>query len=123
MKGKMGAAILCALGSLRSGAGLTTLHIPLCGYKIAQTALPEVMVELNEGKDILQGNYTSPKKKSAIAIGCGIGKDKKTQEFFYSVLKNSSSPLILDADAINILALNPKMASSYTQKKYINSSS
>ena len=106
MLGKMGAAVLCAAASLRSGVGLTTLHIPACGYQIAQISLPEAIVELNTGEYYLKGAVRG--EYSAIGIGCGIGLAKETQRFVYTLIKRATKPLVLDADALNILAKHPK---------------
>ena len=53
--GKMGAAMLCAKSCLRTGAGLTTCHIPKCGYEIMQTAVPEAMVMVDFNSSIVVG--------------------------------------------------------------------
>ena len=104
MLGKIGAAMLCAKACLKTGAGLVTLHLPRCGYQIAQTYLPEAMVNLNEGEDFLKGEWQE--EQPLIAVGCGIGTHPKTQVFIDSLLQKTSQPLVIDADAINILAKN-----------------
>lgn len=105
MLGKMGAAILCAKAALRAGAGLVSLYIPQCGYTIAQSALPEVMVELGEENNFLCGKWQE--KDGVVALGCGLGLAEKTQDFVYSVLTNTTNPMVIDADALNILAKDP----------------
>lgn len=103
--GKMGAAVLAARASLRSGAGLVSAHIPGKGYEIMQTALPEAMVSIDESPEIFsQVPDISP--FNAIAIGPGIGMEKQTQNALKLLIQNSSIPLIFDADAINILGEN-----------------
>lgn len=103
--GKMGAAVLAGRGCLRAGPGLVTMHVPACGYTVIQTALPEAMTSIDDSEQHLskapaQGAYT------AVGIGPGIGKDEQTQSMLKLLIQNSSLPLILDADALNILGEN-----------------
>ncbi len=104
-KGKIGAAILASKASLRSGAGLVTVHVPKCGTDILQQAIPEAMVLENDGECFLQGEVKL-KPYDAIGIGPGIGTNEQTVNFVKMVIQNTSSPLVFDADAINILAEN-----------------
>lgn len=106
--GKMGAAILACKACLRAGVGLLTTHVPVTGYEIMQTAVPEAMVCIDESetrfcKTEEQGNYT------AIGLGPGLGTRKFTISLLNNLLKNSEKPVVLDADAINILAENKEM--------------
>ncbi len=104
-KGKIGAAVLCSKAAIRSGAGLVTTEVPECGIQIIQSAVPEVMVDVNIGKKLLQGKseYDS---EYVYAIGPGIGIDLKTELFLEDLLEKVESPVVLDADAINILSGN-----------------
>ena len=107
--GKMGAAILSGRASLRAGVGLLTLHIPGCGYHIIQTALPEAMVSLDRGQDFLETLPEHLEPYQAIGIGPGIDTNSQTREMLARLLSKISVPLILDADALNILSLQPKL--------------
>jgi hydroxyethylthiazole kinase-like uncharacterized protein yjeF len=103
--GKMGAAILAAKAALRSGVGLLTVHIPVNGYNIVQTAVPEAMVEV----DIHQNYLTSAPDTNyfnAIGIGPGIGQHRDTIKAFGDFLEKNKKPLVIDADGLNILAAN-----------------
>ena len=101
--GKMGAAILCARACVKSGAGLVTAHIPTCGYQIMQTAIPEVMVSRDFGKKILT-NIPELSTYDAIGIGPGIDTHIDTYEVISQLLSSYKKPIVLDADAINIIA-------------------
>lgn len=105
-KGKMGATVLAARAALRSGIGLLTIHCPKCGTTILQTTVPEAMVnedvELNEISKI-------PITESTIGAGPGIGVSIKTCKAIAQLIENSTKPLLLDADAINIIAQNPEL--------------
>lgn len=106
--GKMGAAILASKACLMAGAGLLTVHVPVTGYEIMQTAVPEAMVCIDESetrfcKTEEQGNYTT------IGIGPGLGTRKSIANLLDSLLKNAEKPIVLDADALNIMAENQEM--------------
>jgi NAD(P)H-hydrate epimerase len=104
--GKMGAALLNAKACLRAGAGLATLHIPQSGLTIAQTALWEAMVNLDPHPAYwTEVPELSPYK--SIAVGSGIGQEAASAQALRSLLQNSPVPLVLDADALNILAAHP----------------
>lgn len=102
-RGKMGAAVLAAKACLRSGAGLLTTVIPGHGNTIIQTALPEAMTIQDPDDDRLT---TLPDlySYSAIGIGPGIGQDESTAAMLETLLRNTRKPLVLDADALNILS-------------------
>ncbi len=105
-KGKMGAAVLSAKACMRTGVGLLTAHIPQRGEVIIQTAVPEVMVDLDEHMDYITG-ITLSQSFSAIGIGPGIGKNKATENMLKLLIQNHQhTPLIIDADGINILSEN-----------------
>jgi hydroxyethylthiazole kinase-like uncharacterized protein yjeF len=102
--GKMGAAILCAKACLRSGAGLTTVHIPRAGYAILQSAVPEAMVSSDPNSYLITKIEEDISKFNCIGIGPGIGTATETKDFLKHILNNHKQPLMLDADALNILA-------------------
>lgn len=108
--GKIGAAILAAKAALKIGSGLITTYIPECGYQIMQTAVPEAMVETDSSKLLCQ--FSPLVKATAIAIGPGMGTAPSTQHGFASFIKNAKQPLVLDADALNCLALNKELLTS-----------
>jgi len=108
-EGKMGAAVLATSACLRSGVGLATAYIPQCGIDILQTAVPEAMVIENIGIDCLQGNYHQ-ENDFTLAIGPGIGMNEATQSFVKSVFEKTSSPIVIDADALNIIAKNKDLS-------------
>ena len=104
-KGKMGAALLASEACLRAGAGLLTTHVPACGYEIMQTALPEAMCSVASEENFINelpkiGMY------NAIGAGPGLGTEKQTQNVLKLLIQNTQLPLVLDADALNILSEN-----------------
>lgn len=102
--GKIGAAVLSAKACVRSGVGLLTCHIPKCGYDILQSTVPEAMVmtDLNEEFNTrIEDDLT---KYEAIGIGPGIGTVSATKTMLQEILNACHSPVLLDADALNIIA-------------------
>lgn len=104
-RGKMGAAVMSSFAALRTGIGLLTCHIPGCGYEIMQTSLPEAMVDTDVSADKITETFETG-KFDAIGIGPGIGTDIQTQKAFKNILEKCSKPLVIDADALNILSMN-----------------
>lgn len=100
---KMGAAVIAAKACLRSGVGLLTMNVPKEERIILQTAIPEAMLSPRENKDYDINNF------SAIAIGPGIGIEEDAVKLCTIVLTDCNKPLILDADALNIIAKDKKL--------------
>lgn len=102
-RGKMGAAILASRAALRSGLGLLTVQTPACGYSIIQTAVPEAMAEMDENEDFIS---ESLEYNSYDAIGCGpgIGTQDETLGVLKRLLAVADKPVVLDADALNLIA-------------------
>lgn len=103
--GKIGAAIMASKACLRSGAGLLTAHLPLAGMTAMQSALPEAMISIDESET----HFTSLPDIShynAIGIGPGIGMHDETQRQFKLLIQLARFPLVIDADALNILSEN-----------------
>ncbi len=103
--GKMGAATLCAEACLRAGAGLVSVFIPKCGYSILQTAIPECMVLTDAKKDELSEVPDLSVFKVAGA-GPGIGMKTSTSKAIHQLITTAEYPIVLDADALNIIAEN-----------------
>lgn len=104
-KGKMGAAQLATSGALRVGAGLVTAHVPACGLDIMQMGVMEAMCSADSNQDYII-DLPNLSSFNAIGIGPGIGIEKDTTNVLKRLLQDADARLVLDADAINILALN-----------------
>jgi len=112
-KKRMGCAIIAAKACLRSGTGLLTVNVPQNERFTLQTSIPEAMLVMREEKDDALHNY------SALGIGPGIGTDKNAEQnliHFITAFKNS---IVLDADALNIIASNKKLLSKIPKKSII----
>ncbi|MCF6213417.1 MAG: NAD(P)H-hydrate dehydratase [Flavobacteriaceae bacterium] len=102
--GKMGAVVLSAKAANVVGSGLVTSLVPKCGYAILQTSVPEAMT-LTSGKKAIS-NFENTVKSTAIGIGMGMGLAAETQKAFCNFVSNTTSKLVLDADALNCLSQN-----------------
>lgn len=101
--GKTGAAVLAAGSCLRAGTGLLTVHLPLCGNQVMQVAVPEAMVSPDVSNKFISG-LPGPGHYTAVGAGPGIGTKKQTKEVLRKLLMKAEAPVVLDADALNILA-------------------
>ena len=101
--GMAGASILSAKACLRSGVGLLTVHVPIHNHDLLQSCVPEAIVHT----DIHERYFAEPVELSrykAIAIGPGLGQEEDTALAMMEQIQGTTLPLVLDADAINILS-------------------
>ena len=101
--GMAGASILAAKACLKSGIGLLTVHVPIHNHDLLQTTVPEAIVHT----DIQERYFAQPMhlhRYSALAIGPGLGQEEDTALAMMEQIQGSSLPIVLDADAINILS-------------------
>ncbi len=105
--GKMGAITLSSKAALRAGAGLVTALIPGFGYHILQTSIPEVMC-MTSGERVIEkiGGW---EQANAIGIGPGMGTDTKTAHALASFVEACKDPVVVDADALNLIAKHPDL--------------
>lgn len=106
--GMMGAAILAARGALRAGVGKLTVNSPKCGYQIMQSSVPEALFRHNRG-EINIIDIHPERDFSAIAVGPGIGTNELTIKAVEDFLASINQPVILDADALNCIAIKPSI--------------
>jgi NAD(P)H-hydrate epimerase len=104
-KGKMGAAVIATRSCVMSGVGLVTTHIPERGEVILQTTNPEAMVSIDDNHDFISQVPLLDGIK-AIGIGPGIGKEKQTAEVVKTLMQTAQCPMVIDADALNIISEN-----------------
>ena len=104
-KGKMGAAVLSAKAALRTGAGLITCHLPGDGRNVIHAAVSEAMVSSDENNEIIS-SLPDLTLYNSIGIGPGIGTAEATENILKKILSDFVKPVVIDADAINILGKN-----------------
>jgi ADP-dependent NAD(P)H-hydrate dehydratase / NAD(P)H-hydrate epimerase len=107
--GKMGAALMACKSCLHGGAGLTTAYIPLCGYVILQSSLPEVMALTDPDEKKLTSLPHSLEKFTVVGVGPGIGTEPATQQFLAHLLSKFRKPMVIDADGLNCIALRKEL--------------
>lgn len=102
----MGAAFLCAEGSLRSGSGLTTVSIPESGLSALNSRLPEIMYLPRQ-----EFNNVDWNKYQCVCVGSGLGKNQESKKILETLLQHYKQSVVFDADALNILAEDNKLLS------------
>lgn len=104
-----GAAVLATGGALRSGCGLVTLHTVANAGTAVAGRYPSAILSLEEGECFA----TVPEglsRYACIGIGPGLGTQACTAKALEAILKEAgSTPFVLDADALNIIASEPKL--------------
>ena len=95
-EGKTGAAILGAKSCLRTGVGLLSVKLPQSAWTPLQASLPEAMIQVDDKLDAF----------TAIGIGPGLGKSDEAQRTVRSLIQDAKVPMVMDADALNIIAEN-----------------
>lgn len=101
---KVGAAILSAKAAMRSGCGLLTVLLPDEASVAMNCTLPEAMIIKPQLASKIEFE-----KYNAIAIGPGLGKSQEIVNLLTEVLNHYTQPLVIDADAINIIASNKEL--------------
>ena len=103
-QGKMGAALMSAKACLRSGCGTLTIHVPAGQAAVVHGTIPEAMVSCDGFKHLSAlPNFV---KAAAIGVGPGIGTDEATARMLKVLIQGAPAPLVIDADALNILGQN-----------------
>ncbi len=108
-----GAAVLCANAAVKSGVGLITCAFPQKAYPAVASKLTEpLMLPLADDEfgfltqEAVSEITEKVSQSSAVVIGCGLGVTDGTRKVFEAVIKNSKSPILIDADGLNILSEN-----------------
>lgn len=104
-QGMMGAAVLAAKAAVRSGIGLLSCHVPLQGVEIMQIAVPDALIEADRSECSFT-SFGDLTRYNAIGAGPAIGKEKATVQALHELLLHWKGKMVLDADALNILAEN-----------------
>lgn len=102
-RGMAGAAILSARAALRTGVGKLTLHAPFACLDILQSAVPEAVTQVDLDADIIT-TALDTNDYQAVGIGPGLGRDGHTAAALHNYLSQQETPMVIDADALNILS-------------------
>ena len=114
--GKIGAIALSAKAALRSGVGKVFIQAPKCGYEILQTFIPEAMFEPAGASYIEKINLV---KKATFGIGPGMDTHPESAGALIDFLDKCSTSVVIDADGLNIIAIDPKNYLSIIPKNSI----
>ena len=101
-----GAAVLTSRACLRSGVGKVTVCSPRCNIPVLQISVPEAVIQTGT-EETLFSEAVDAEDFDALGIGPGLGRSEQTAVAFMAQLRNTHCPIVIDADAINILANHP----------------
>lgn len=111
-----GAAILCALGALRSGVGLVRWATDSAMVALAPVRPPELMLalrdRLSEGAEVARAEVWAQHISSFgphLTVGPGLGQSDDAQAVLAAILSQAQKPMCVDADALNLLARRPTL--------------
>ncbi len=114
--GMIGAIILSSKAAISAFCGMVSVYVPNHANSIVQTAFPEALVQTDP-----EENYISyipiPENCKAIGIGPGLGRVPETQNALIDFLKRCEKPLVIDADALNLLANVFRLEPNFTLPK------
>ena len=108
--GMAGAAYLCAKACYRTGAGLVEIFTPEENRTVLQSSLPEAIITAYNGDNAAELLLSSLEKADCVAIGCGLSVTPLSRKILSTLLHNidaKEKPIILDADALNLISKNP----------------
>ena len=108
--GMAGAAYLCAKACYRTGAGLVEIFTPEENRTVLQSSLPEAIITAYNGENATELLLSSLEKADCVAIGCGLSVTPLSRKILSTLLHNidaKEKPIILDADALNLISKNP----------------
>ncbi len=110
-RGYAGAAVLCARGAIRAGAGLVTIGMPASLALLPPASLPEAMTrplpETSAGtlsKTAYDTIVEAAAASGVVAIGPGLTTHPEVVKLVRRLLPRLTSPVVVDADALNVLA-------------------
>ena len=108
-----GAAYFAAKAAYRTGAGIVEIFTPRENYSSLATLVPEAVFSLygydESESDVCDRLASEVSKSDAVVIGCGLGKSQLSRNMVSKVLKLAECPLVVDADALNILSEEPEI--------------
>lgn len=117
-EGMAGASVLAARAALRSGAGLLTVRPPRCNNDILQRTVPEAMT-LPDACETHISSVPPCDKYTAVAVGPGLGQHPDTEKALLALIKGCTVPMVVDADALNILSRHKEYLSRLPQGSII----
>lgn len=100
-----GAAAMAAMGALRAGAGLVTLHVPESVLAMVSAKCPPEIIMRAISHDAGGQLAGLACDYDAWVVGCGLGEpDPEMAELVCRCIGNTDVPVLIDADGLNLLA-------------------
>jgi len=122
-EGMTGAAVLAARAAGRSGVGLIYSVYPRALGSIMESHLIEPVKRPLDGLDkwftreMIESAMSELADKDAVAFGPGIGQREETKAFALEMISRVATPMVIDADALNILAASEDMPAKLRSRK------
>jgi len=107
--GMAGAALLAAQAVFAAGAGMLRIVTPAGNRVIMQETLPEAMLSCYDEVDVCEVVHKACLWADVIAIGPGLSMDRNAKQLLTYCIEKTNKPLVIDADALNLLARNPSL--------------
>lgn len=108
--GMTGAAVMSAKASLRSGIGLLKIAAPKSVYPIMAQAIPQAVFYPVEDGKIGEFDFCEKSRYcNGLLVGCGLSVNSNTTRLVRRITEGSSLPMVLDADALNIISAEPEI--------------
>ncbi len=104
--GMLGASQMCIQSAVRSGVGLVKSVLPANLYPILAMNIPQAVFIPYTSADTIDMLQKSLEKANAVVTGCGLGNTSKAKEITEYIIKNSTVPVVLDADSLNCISNN-----------------
>lgn len=117
-EGMAGASVLAARAALRSGVGLLTIALPAGNNDILQRTVPEAMTL----PDVCTTHISiavDTARYTAVAVGPGLAQHPETEAALLQLIERCTAPMVVDADALNILSRNKEYLSRLPQGSVI----
>ena len=123
--GKAGAPAMAAIAALRAGAGLVTAAVPAPALPVVASFAPELMtlpLAATRTGEIAETNATAArlaallKGKTVLAVGPGLGQSADAAQFLAALLAASQIPVVVDADALNLIAAKPRVLAALAKQ-------
>ena len=104
-----GAAYLCGLAAYRCGAGIVRIYTHKENYAPIAANLPEAVYELYDSEIDKDRLADLSKRADCVVVGCGLGTDKRAIDIVSTAIRHAEKHLVIDADALNIMAKEPRL--------------
>lgn len=106
-EGMAGAAYLSGLAAMRTGCGMVKIVTPEKNRAILQTLVPEAMLSGYQNEDeAVDALKRGLAWADTVGVGPGLGQGPISERMVQYLLENCTHPLVMDADALNLISKN-----------------